>query len=167
MALVTKGNGSGFYLTVTLKDTQGDASTLEYELDAIDMTAATADAATIIAALNAVTDSTISSYSISLRYEENAFAYPTGANNSDKARVTFRIQGQSDVGKFDIPAPVNTIFTTPTGPGNNLVDVDAAILVTYGALWAPAGVAFISDGERLSEMIDGRRVSSVKRFSDS
>lgn len=164
MALVPAGPGSGWYLSVSLTDNDGSVSTLEYELRAIDITEAQAAVVIILTALAGVSGSVISAYNLSLRYWEDAFAYPgSGIRNEVKARVVGQLTGSTKKATFDIPAPVDGIFNGTSGEAANIVNVSAPALVSYAAIFKTAtNVAFISDGEDLDFTIRGRRVS-VKR----
>lgn len=160
MALVA----DGFVMTVTLQDTQGDTVTKRYQLRAADATAAAADGVIIRGVLAAVTASQIIGYSINENFIENAPAFPANADNSIKARLSWRKQDARPA-TFDIPAPVVGIFQAATGPGNNIVDMTDADLLAYAAIFYSTGQAFISDGESLvvGSGLDGQRVSVVKR----
>lgn len=163
MALVVAGAGSGFSLSVTLTDNSGNQSTLTYALTSADYATAQADSATILNALAAVTDATISGYAISIRYYEDAFAYPgAGVENEIRARITGQLVGSTKKATLEIPAPNNDIFLGDSGESNNIVDVTDLTVLAYCALFDTGGYAFISDGEHLDFPIRGRKVS-VKR----
>jgi hypothetical protein len=163
MALVAKGNGSGFYLTVTVTDNGNNDSTLEYELRGADFAAATANKAAILTALGNVSGSTIRSTILSYRDEEDAFAFPaSGVENETKARIIVQLDGSTKKATYDIPAPVAGIFTTPAGDGANIVDILDTAMVAYNDIFEATGEAFISDGEDVDFMLRGRRVSVKK-----
>ena len=164
MAFVPKGNGSGFFLTVGVTDTQGDVSVLEYELRAADYAAAVTASNAILTKLKAVTISVPSSYSISYRAEENAFLFPEGADNSIKARLVVTLGTTTEKATIDIPAPEQTIFVSNSGEGNNIVDTSDTDLLDYFEIFKNAGSAFISDGEDAGTLQVGRRVARAKRF---
>jgi hypothetical protein len=148
-------------LTVTLYDRNQDDVTLTYELRSADMAAAEADALIVIAALAAVTQSIPVGYAVSKRYVENSIVLPTLGENQIKARVSFRLADGQGNETFDIPAPAETIFVQLTGKSNNIVNVGYSTLVTYANLFkATGGKCFISDGEDLDAMTEGRKVSS-------
>lgn len=165
MAFVTVGNASGFWLTVTLVDNGGDKSTLQYELTSADQATAVTDTATILAAIGNMSLSTVQSYNISLRMEENAFAYPaSGVENQDKARIVYQLAGSTKKGALDIPAPDPLIFNGTSGKQANVVNLSDTPVLVYLALFQAAGEALISDGEILDFAVEGRRVSSRKGF---
>ena len=163
MALVPKGNGSGFYLSVTLTDNGNNDSTLDYELRAADYAAALTAKTAILAALAGVSGSEIKSTILSYRDEEDAFAFPaSGVENETKARIVYQLDGSTKKGNYDIPAPVAGIFQTPAGDGANVVDILVTALIAYNDIFEAAGQAFISDGEDMGFMLKGRRVSVKK-----
>jgi hypothetical protein len=160
MALVA----DGFAMTVTLQDTQGDTVTKRYALRGADAAAAAADGVAIRTALAAVSESQIIGYSVGEVFIENAPAFPADADNSIKARVSWR-KTNARAASFDIPSPVEGIFVGTTGQANNTVDMTDAALLAYAALFYSTGNAFISDDEDLAVGggLDGQRVSVVKR----
>lgn len=160
MAWLTKGNGDGFFLTVTLYDRNQDDAPLTYELRSADMAAAEADALIVLAALDPVTQGIPVSYSVQKRYVQSPISLPAGGEMQIKARVAFRLAGGQGNETFDIPAPAEGIFVSPTGKSNNIVDVTDTDLITYANLFKASGKCFISDGEDLDEMTEGRKVSS-------
>jgi len=160
MALVT----NNFWLTISLADNGANVSTKTYQLQAADFATATTDAATIIAALNGVTNSVIVGYSLSERFIENAISYPAaGVENEDKASITGLLVGGIKKANFQIPAPVISMFQGATGPAANIVDVSDAALVVYADLFDTGGEAYISDGELLDFMLSGSRISAKSR----
>lgn len=164
MALVT----AGFRLTVSLADTSGSISTLTYDLTSADFLTATTDAATVLAALNNVTDSVVSSYSIAEVFEESALTLPAGAENAIKASLSLYLDGAGQKrANVKIPAPVDGIFTTATGPGYNIVDGADALVTAYIDLYqVTGGVATISDGEQVRDtdpFAGGKRISRASQ----
>jgi hypothetical protein len=166
MAFVPRGNGSGFFLNVSVTDAQADVSNLEYELRSADYAAAVTDSNAILAALAAVTDSKVSAYSISYRAEENAFSFPADADNSIKARIIVTLGLTTEKATIDIPAPKDAVFVANSGEGNNIVNtaVGNGIVTDYWSLFKSTGEAFISDGEDAGTIQLGRRVARAKRF---
>lgn len=145
MALVAVG----WRVIVELTDTQGDVTTRTYDLDSADAAAAATDAAAVMAALAAVTDSAISGYTVGEKFAEDALTYPTGANNVNTMIVSAKIVGAPyKSGTITIPAPKNTIFVATSGPNNKIGNTQATPLSTYLDLFATAGPAFVSDGEK-------------------
>jgi len=161
MAWLPKGNGDGFFLTVTLYDRNQDDVTLTYELRSADFAAAETDALVVLAALDAVTKDVQAAYSVGKRYVQDSIVLPIEGENQIKARVAYRLADGQGNETFDIPAPEESIFVTLTGKSNNIVNVGKDTLITYANLFkATGGKCFISDGESLDAMTDGRKVSS-------
>jgi len=161
MAWLPKGNGDGFFLTVTVYDRNQDDVTLTYELRSADFATAETDALIVIAALVAVTKSVPAAYNVGKRYIEDSIVLPIDGENQIKARVAFRLADGQGNETFDIPAPQESIFVTLTGKSNNIVNVGKDTLITYANLFkATGGKCFISDGESLDAMTEGRKVSS-------
>ena len=159
MALIIRGNGSGFFLSVSLTDTQGDVSTLRYELQSADYATAVTDTTAIVSALSAVTGSVVSSTSMSFVRDEDTFAFPTGADNGVRARLTFQLVNSIEKASLDIPAPQNGIFVSALGPNNNIVDIADTALVTDVQLFQAGGKSFISDGELSDFVLRGKRTT--------
>lgn len=157
MALVARGAGAGYFLSVTLIDTQGDSSTKRFAMTSADNLTAVADAATILSALNGVTDSVVQSYSLQQIFDEDAFAYPTGADNSVKAVITYQLANKAQKGTEAIPAPSNDIFEQPSGVGNNIVDLVDPAVVAYVSMYQSGGECFLSDGDLSDFAIRGKR----------
>lgn len=161
MAWLPRGNGDGFFLTVTLYDRNQDDVTLTYELRSADFATAETDSLIVIAALAAVTQDIPAAYNVGKRYVEDSIVLPVAGENQIKARVAFRLADGQGNETFDIPAPSETIFVTLTGKSNNIVNVGKDTLITYANLFkATGGKCFISDGESLDAMTEGRKVSS-------
>ncbi len=158
MALTT----NGWWLQVTLIDNGGNVTTKRYELRSADATAAAADSAAVLAALDAITDSVVSAYRYGEEFLESAFAYPAaGVENENKASITALLDTNgAKKANIKIPAPVIGIFQNPTGPGANIVDVLDAALVTYGDLFKTGNECYISDGEDLDSLVSGKRISA-------
>jgi hypothetical protein len=139
----------GYRVTVEFTDTQGDVTTRTYDTTAVDFDEATTAATAILAAAAAVTASVISGYSVGERYAEDALSYPAGANNVNTMIVSAKIVGMPyKSGTITIPSPLNTIFVATSGPNNKIGNTQATPLSTYLDLFASAGPAFVSDGEK-------------------
>lgn len=159
MPLVVRGNGAGFFLSISLTDTQGDVSTLRYELQSADYAGALTDTTAIVNALMAVTGSAVSSTSLSFVRDEDTFAFPVGADNGVRARLTFQLSNSIEKATLDIPAPQNVIFVSSVGPNNNIVDIADLAVIAYAQLFQTGGKAFISDGELSDFILRGKRTT--------
>lgn len=161
MALVS----AGYELVVQFADTGDNRTTRTYFLTSADDTEAAADAATVLAAVAAVTLAEISGYSLNHKFLENAFALPALAEIENQALFSGKISGDpTDSAIVSVPAPPGTIMTALTGPGYNIVDMSDAAVTTFIGLFGPGGVAEISDGETWdTTTVSGKR-RHVKSF---
>lgn len=149
---------SGYEVTVSVRDNGGQASTLRYELSAVDMTEAETTANDIIAFLLGVTDSVVASYRVSAVREENALVLPpAGVQNQNKASVTVNLANSAKRANLKIPAPKIDIFAGLTGAAADVVDATNGALLSYVGLYEAGGGVLISDGELVSTAnpIDG------------
>jgi len=142
----------GWKGTVTLVDNGADVSTLRYDLVAADAADAAAAMADVIAALDAVTDAVIGSWSVGEHYSEKSLSLPAnGVQVQNQAIVSVQIYGNPvKRAQFRIPAPVVGIFGGSSGEAADTIDPGDADLQTYGALFGNGGVATISDGETIA-----------------
>lgn len=162
MALVS----TGYILTVTVIDNGRNRSTLRYQLRSADFATAVTDSATILAALQDVTQAEITGYQISELFREDAVILPGyGIHVEDKASVTCQLTtGGGKKANFKIPAPVSGIFQATQDQGANIVDVTDSLLVAYGNIFKSTGQAYISDGEDLDLLISGKRIHAKSNF---
>lgn len=146
MALASQG----FFLTVDLVDQGGNKSTLRYDLVAADFATAETDAATIIAALNAVTTALIYAYRLGEKYVEDTLAFGAG-EIENIGLVTAKLVTPGKTVNVKIPAPEDTLFVGASGPDYNEMDPNEALTQAYLAIWENPGQAVISDGEYLRD----------------
>lgn len=152
----------GWELSVTLVDSSGvNTSVKQYDLVAADGTEAATAAATIMTALDGVTDAAIKGYTIGERFAETGvFTLPTDAEIENQALLIGRLDGNPfKKVSMTIPAPNIGIFVSSTGANRNVVDLADAAVVAYRTLFqAPGNVATLSDGETLDVLESGRRI---------
>lgn len=164
MAYVVQGNGSGYFVTVTVIDRNEDKATLEYELRSADEAAALAAVDDIIVALTNLSQVRVIGYNLQKRFYNDTPTIPAAGEIQVKARIAFKLADGREYGTFDVPAPEETAFLTATGKGNKIVDITKPIVTAYADLFKATGVAFISDGESLETISEGRKVSSRSGF---
>lgn len=159
MALVD----SGYRAQFTLVDNGGKKTTKTYQLRAADMATAVTDAAAILLALNAVTNSVVSTYNIANVFKEAALSFPAeGIRNADKMSLSVELETEGGkLANLRVPAPVIGCFIDATGPGANIVNTAASIVTDYCDLFKTGAEAFISDGEDLQEVLSGVRISAT------
>lgn len=154
----------GFTFFYSLVDQGGNTSTLRFDALSPDYTQALLDVEIVRNALAALSRASIRSYGITDTFVDDAFSFPTGnVENEDKASITANIAGLSKRANIRIPAPVDAMFTTPNGPGFNVVNGSYAPLLTFLDLFTVSGgVLTLSDGEQLDDSTpyqSGKRVS--------
>lgn len=159
MALVAKAHP--YSLVVELVDNSGKPTKKTYELQSADDAAAGTDAAAIMAALVAVTDCKIKSYTIGETFVENALVLPaSGVENENQAFLSIRLASDpTKYARHAIPGAKPGIFVSASGKGANVVDNGSAALNAYVGLFTTTNEAYISDGELADSSLDfsGRR----------
>lgn len=163
MAIVS----SGFWVTMTLADHGGNTSTLQFQCDpatVADFAAAVAAAAALWTDLDALTDAVLTGYNIAERYYNDAIALPAGGvENEDKASITYSIQDTNKKGNLKVPAPINTagvVFIGTSGASANQVATTSTAIQNYADNFRTAGAFLISDGEKLNQVLVGKRISA-------
>ena len=166
MALVS----TGFYANLVVVDAAGNKSTLRHKLLSADIATAVTDAATIVTALNGVTDGVIVSYTVGQGYEEDAaFFAAAGVEIENVALITAKIDdAELKYANLKIPAPNVGIFLAATGPNANVVDAADAALQTYLTMFQTGEILSISDGETLESVgtagnVKGKRIHRGSR----
>jgi len=160
MAYLAQGNGSGYFLTLTVIDRNEDKAVLEYELRANDEAEAISETSAVITALTNASQVVVIGYNVQKRFYNDSIVVPAAGEIQVKARVAFRIANSREYETFDIPAPEETLFMTLTGKGNKIVNVNSPLVTGYADVFKAAGSCFISDGETLEEISEGRKVTS-------
>lgn len=159
MALVS----SGFQLTVTLKDSGNDNAVKKYLLQADNYADAVTATGVILAALQAISTAAVFGYRIAENYINDAFNFPTAVEIENQAEIVVRLV---ETGKYDtiyIPAPLASIFVSPSGDGYNIVDGTDPLVAAYLALFNENAQAYISDGEFITPTV-AQRFKSGKRI---
>lgn len=166
MALVPKGNESGYFVSLTIMDNQSDLSTMSFETSATDETEAQAILDLLFAEMPFLTAGQVVGTSIRKDLVENNPVNNAGSDVSIKAKVTVLLTGGTKKAVLTIPAPNEGIFAAASGPNNNIVDVEDTNLNDFVAVFgatAPGNGALISDGETIDDIISGRRTSVSRR----
>lgn len=160
MAYVVAGNGSGYFVTVSVMDRNEDKATLTYELRGADEATALVDVATIVTNLKVVSQVEVLGYNVQKRYYNDAIIIPAAGELQTKARIAFRIAGSPEYETLDIPAPDEDIFLGLNGKNNKIVDTADNGVINYTNMFKSTGICFISDGESLEQVSEGKKVSS-------
>lgn len=165
MALVSKG----YVLNVTVVDNTGNKSNPEYSLVAATAGDAATATATILAALDAVTDGVIAGYTLGEKFEEDALVLPASGVQVEKyALVTCKIDGEAlKTGNLRIPAPNQGIAVGTSGKAASQIDPNDAALQAYVNLFGTTGVATFSDGEHTqiasASTVEGKIIHRASR----
>jgi len=157
--------GQGWRLSATFVDTSGNETTRTVDLvhddDAGDLTQVIADVQTIMAAWIAASDAHVSKQTLSKTSVEDSFTLPSGdVNVEENAQLSMKIFGTPNKSAvFEIPAPKATLFAGSSGPLFNVVDTSDSLVVAVIDLFKNTGVAYISDGEQITDVgVRGKRV---------
>jgi hypothetical protein len=114
-----------------------------------------------IAAFQAITKCAINRVTFSLVYEEGTPVAPgAGSENQEVGHLALKLNlnpptGLSKTAVFELPCPVDAIRVAATGPGSNLIDIDAVALGTFLALFGTGGSLYLSHGQTLDSIKDG------------
>lgn len=141
---------TGFYLTMTFRDSGGDITNKTVEINAATMADALADAAAAVALWNAVTDASIDAYSVSQKFTEGAPTVFADATVRNSVQALVSVSLAADVNKkatISIPAPNIGIFSGVTGENSDIVDGADPALVALIEAYQLGGLMFLSDGE--------------------
>lgn len=142
--------GGMFECSMMFRDSGGEVTTKTVEIQAVDMTAALADAATLVGLYAAVSDASIDRYTVSQIFRENAPIAFVDATVRNSIQAVLTVSLATDVLKkatLVIPAPSIGIFVAPTGEDSDKVDsTDTDVIALVGA-YQLAGQAYLSDHE--------------------
>lgn len=149
MAFVSRG----WRVSLTVADTEGSTTTLQYQCDAGVDTLAEAQALQnlLVAMWPSLSASVVKSYWVSEVFEDNAFALPVAAEIEKRAIITAKLA--TTFPKFAnliIPAPIQAIFEAATGPDAKVVDIQNADVQDFLELFYVNPGFTISDGEKLA-----------------
>ena len=163
MALTSQG----FEASVVLVDSGGNKATRTFELTAATNAEALTDMATIVAALQALTNAVVESYRVAEKFVEDAFNYPIGGVNVEElASIVVGVTDKpDDPHTIKIPAPKDLLFVAATGKSRNIVDVTEATLLAFMATYNPGSNATFSDGDTWDGNIyTGKRIHRGSRL---
>lgn len=152
----------GFFVTFELVDKSEHTTRRTYQVNAATYADAVTAVTTFRGYLEAMTDATITTQSISERYANDAAQLPTATRPiTENATLTLRINNNPlKKASTSVPMPKDGIFVAASGEGFDIVDpADAAVIAFWGA-FTPNGEMYISDGETVDEiagLVAGRR----------
>lgn len=158
MAFVVTGYGT----TITYVDAGVNPAPREYNCDSTvtDMDGAIAAVGALLPDVIAFTDAGIPKYRIWMEVTNDAFTLPASTvqvENTASMTVLLAALG-SEKGNLNMPAPKIGAFVAPLGPQQNIVNTTATIVTDLIANFTSAGKFSISDGEKASGILNGKRV---------
>ena len=161
MALVS----TGYWMTMSIVDTGDQRSNIEFQMTAPDAATAATDAATILAATQAIIDGVVAGYNYGLRFAEDALVLPPGnVQVQNKASLTIQLTTANKKANRQVPTPTIGIFTDTTGPGSNIVDTTDAAILAWVALFEAGNECLLSDGEVAESLVSGKRIHARSNF---
>ena len=138
-----------FELSVKLVDAYNRNASKRFEMTAADHATAVTDTATIIAALNAVTDGGVVSYILS---EKTAVGdSPTAGANRDEGVTLSVLLQDTEKGSIKVPMPVKTAIDA-----NGNLDITSPAWVTFVNLYGNGNECLLSDGDHVITFLAGQ-----------
>lgn len=132
--------------TLSVAGSAGKVTNLNYMLQSADYATAVTDAATIFAALQAVSDVNIQKARLS-EITEYTVSLPSGVDTAIVATLSGKISGSTKSVVVRFPAPKDSLRLGTEGDEYNELDLSNAAVEAYWDLFNPASEAYISDGE--------------------
>lgn len=153
-------SSAGFVMTVSLVDSAGFATNRQYEMTAANYAAAVTDADTILTKLTAVTDGEVTGYSLTEVFNETDVTLPSaGIYRNNNALLSVRLVGVGNKqASLSIPMPKITLFVDDQGSNANIIDTNDVAVGAYVGLFQTGAQANVSDGEKVDELLRGKRV---------
>lgn len=152
-----------FGMSVTFIDSGSNTAPREYMMDETVTTYAEAETAAtaMIPQVQATSDAPIASYRIFQEFSEGALVLPSNVQVENTMSLTLQIIAAGNKkANLNVPAPKITMFITGTGPQSNVVNTGTSntALNTFLDNFRTAGKFTISDGEKMSRPLSGKRV---------
>lgn len=152
-------------ITYTFLDTSGEKVTRTYAVNDPTITYLQGVASANYGNIQALTDSVITQYELSVVYRNDAAIVPAAANNKKVLLISDLLRGDpTERGYFSVPSPKGTLFYALTGEQSNIMrwpNPSVAALLLNFVTNADGGYEnfLISDGERLANKdVVGRKV---------
>lgn len=155
---------AGFGMTVTFVDSGSNTAVREYMMDSTVTTYEMAETAAAAAApqIQATSDAPIAQYRVFQTYEEAALVLPLDVQIENTMSLTYQlVLAGNKKANLNVPAPKITMFVAATGPQSNIVNTNETtntVLATFTDLFQIAGKFTLSDGEKSSRILSGKRV---------
>lgn len=155
---------AAFGMSVTFIDSGSNTAPREYMMDDTVTTFAEAETAATAAIpqIQATSDAPIVEYRIFQKYAEGALVLPAAIQIENTMSLTYQLIGAGNKkANLNVPAPKIAMFVAPTGPQSNIVNTNTVtntVLETFTTLFKSAGKFTLSDGEKTSRILSGKRV---------
>lgn len=153
---------ANFGVIVSYTDAGANQVTREYLMDnsIISFDDALTEAGALLVDIIAATDASLPQYRVFRLYQDTAFALPASTVQIENtASMTLLVAGLgSKKANINLPAPKIGVFVSPSGPQQNIVNTTAAIVTNFVDNFLVAGKFTISDGEKASRILNGKRV---------
>jgi hypothetical protein len=155
---------ANFGMSVTFVDSGSNTAAREYMMDDTVLTYADAETAATAAipTIQALSDAPIASYRVFQAFNEGALLLPATVQIENTMSLTYQlILAGNKKANLNVPAPKIAMFVAPTGPQSNIVNTNTTtntVLETFTTLFKAAGKFTLSDGEKTSRILSGKRV---------
>jgi len=156
---------AAFGMTVTFIDSGSNTASREYMMDTTSVTTfaeAQTAAVAAIPVIQATSDAPIASYRVFQTYSESALVLPATVQIENTMSLTYQlVLAGNKKANLNVPAPKITMFIAATGPQSNIVNTNETtntVLAAFSDLFQPAGDFTLSDGEKSSRILSGKRV---------
>lgn len=157
----TEGN---FGMNVTFIDSGANTANRDYAMDdtVVDYAGAEAAAILMLPAVQATSDAPIAQYRVYKGYFEDALVLPSTVQIENTMSLTYQlVLAGNKKANLNVPAPKITMFVAGTGPQSNIVNTNETtntVLATFTDMFQTAGKFTLSDGEKASRILNGKRV---------
>lgn len=150
---------AGFFVSMTFIDSGSNVRTYTYPLTATTPEDADTEALTVVTNWQAMTDAALQQYHWYEVIADSAAAPAAGSQVENQALLSYLVSGSlTRQAVVSIPAPKITLFSSPTGPGSNIIDAGDALIVTFNAQFLSGGLLTFKDGEIAGSFIQGKRI---------
>lgn len=155
---------ANFGMSVTFIDSGANTAPREYMMDdtVVDYDGAEAAALVMVPSVQALSDAPIASYRVFKAYNEAALVLPATVQIENTMSLTYQlVLAGNKKANLNVPAPKITMFVAATGPQSNIVNTNEStntLLATFTDNFQGAGKFTMSDGEKTSRILSGKRV---------
>ena len=157
-------DAGNFGMNVTFIDSGSNTAPREYMMDdtVTDYAGAEAAAVAAIPVIQATSDAPIASYRVFQVFSEAALVLPATVQVENTMSLTYQlVLAGNKKANLNVPAPKITMFVAATGPQSNVVNTNETtntVLAAFTDLFQIGGKFTLSDGEKSSRILSGKRV---------